>query len=123
MIRQVKVIKFYSADFAYSQGALPHEYENAPMLFRDLAYRLNLCLVGDRPLLFPARYFDVREDGQIEITLPLFQPCNLLHPRANIHIDRFPMPNAKNPYLGPDHFEHDPVITHTELPVAFQCLS
>lgn len=30
------------------------------------------------------------------------------------------MPNAKNPYLGLKHFEYDPVITHAELPVAFQ---
>jgi hypothetical protein len=43
-----------------------------------------------------------------------------LHPRINIHINPFPMPDAKNPYLGLDHFEHDPVITNTELPVAFQ---
>ena len=33
------------------------------------------------------------------------------------------MPDAKNPYLGLDHFEHDPEITHAELPVAFQGLS
>jgi hypothetical protein len=30
------------------------------------------------------------------------------------------MPNAKNPYLGLDHLEHDPIITDAELPVAFQ---
>ena len=30
------------------------------------------------------------------------------------------MPDAKNPYLGFDHFEHDSVITHAELPVAFE---
>jgi hypothetical protein len=30
------------------------------------------------------------------------------------------MPDAKNPYLGLDHLENDPVITHAELPVAFQ---
>jgi len=33
------------------------------------------------------------------------------------------MPDAKDPYLGFDHFEHDPVITYAELPVTFQCLS
>jgi hypothetical protein len=34
-----------------------------------------------------------------------------LHPCADIHIDRFPMPDARNPYLGLDHFEDDPVIS------------
>jgi hypothetical protein len=33
------------------------------------------------------------------------------------------MPDAKNPFLGLDHFEHNPEITHPEFPVAFQRLS
>jgi hypothetical protein len=31
--------------------------------------------------------------------------------------------DTENPDLGLDHFEHDPEIAHTELPVAFQRLS
>jgi hypothetical protein len=33
------------------------------------------------------------------------------------------MPDAKNPYLGLDDFENNPVIAYPELPVAFQGLS
>jgi hypothetical protein len=43
-----------------------------------------------------------------------------LHSRVNIHINRFPVPDAEDPYFGPDHSEDDPVITHAELPVPFQ---
>jgi hypothetical protein len=42
-----------------------------------------------------------------------------LHLLPDIHVDRFPMPDAENPYPGFNHFEHDPEITHPELPVAF----
>jgi hypothetical protein len=33
------------------------------------------------------------------------------------------MPDAENPYFGINHFENNPVITHTELPIAFQGFS
>lgn len=46
-----------------------------------------------------------------------------LHPLPDIRVYRFPMPDAKNPYLGLDHLEHDPEITYAELPLAFQGLS
>ena len=33
------------------------------------------------------------------------------------------MPDAENPHLGFYDLEHNPVITHTELPVALEGLS
>ena len=43
-----------------------------------------------------------------------------LQPCSHLRIYRFPMPDAENPDLGFYDFENNPVITDTELPVAFQ---
>jgi len=48
---------------------------------------------------------------------------NPLHPRTNIGLNGFPVPDTDNPNLGLNHFEYDPIITHAKLPVALQRLS
>lgn len=64
----------------------------------------------------------VRHDCELKECYEI-QSLEGLQPLVNIQINRFPMPDAENPYLGIYDLEHNPVITHTELPVAPEGLS
>lgn len=77
----------------------------------------NLCMCEGRDFV---RAIVDQAGSNLTVSVKSSSGRDKLRSLTGSHINCFPMLNAKNPDLGLDHFEHNPIVTYTQLPVAFQ---